>query len=297
MKPLLVGPALRTYQVVATGFPFAVALLPGWRHVLFPVMIGVHAVAAFPAAIPNCELFGQVVRRFRTDRPDVWLTIDDGPHPEDTPRILDFLDSFGALATFFVVGSHAMRHRELTRETAARGHQVANDSATHPGKWFRCLPPPLVAREIDAGAASISAITGTLPPYFRDPVGAANLFVHSEVRARGLRLIGWSARGYDAVCRDPHAIVRRIMTAVRPGGIILVHEGQRDSNGRPVNVIAIEMLLRRLTAEGYRARVTAPRATRIACFRSPYAQTSSQLSQPPSPFQCDTFTRRFIVSA
>jgi peptidoglycan/xylan/chitin deacetylase (PgdA/CDA1 family) len=253
MKPLLVGPTLRTYQVLATGFPLAVALLPDWRDLLLPAMIGVHAVAAFPAAIPNCELFGRVVRSFRTAGREVWLTIDDGPHPEDTPRILDLLDAFDAQATFFLIGERAAQHAQLTRHIVSRGHQVANHSATHPANWFWSLPPPMVARQIDGGAMRIAEITGSLPPYFRAPVGAANLFVHSAIRQRGLRLIGWSARGYDAVCRNPDTIVRRIMKSLKPGGIALLHEGQRDRGGCPVNVIAIEKLLRRLKADGIQA--------------------------------------------
>jgi peptidoglycan/xylan/chitin deacetylase (PgdA/CDA1 family) len=258
MKPLFVGPALRTYQVVATGFPLAVAALPAWRHVLLPAMIGVHAVAAVPAAIPNCELFGRVVRTFRTGLREVWLTIDDGPHPEDTPRILDLLDEFRAKATFFVIGERARRYPHELRRIAARGHEVANHSNSHPEGWFWALPPAIVAREIDAGSKVIADITGSAPPYFRAPVGAANLFVHSEVRRRKLRLIGWSARGYDAVCRDPDRVVQRIMRTVRPGGIVLLHEGRRDRDGRAVNVFAIEGLLRRLSAAGLGTTLPCP---------------------------------------
>src|SRR4051812_42681693 len=52
-------------------------------------------------------------RRFATERREVWLTIDDGPDPEDTPRILQLLADHGARATFFVIGEKAARHPAL----------------------------------------------------------------------------------------------------------------------------------------------------------------------------------------
>ena len=52
------------------------------------------------ATMGNCAWFGPVVTHFATPRREVWLTIDDGPDPEDTPRLLDVLDAAGARATF-----------------------------------------------------------------------------------------------------------------------------------------------------------------------------------------------------
>src|SRR6266404_8209180 len=55
----------------------------------------------------NCQWFGPVITRFATEGKEVWLTIDDGPHPEDTPRVLELLRNHEAHATFFVIGRRA----------------------------------------------------------------------------------------------------------------------------------------------------------------------------------------------
>ena len=68
----------------------------------------------------------------RPTRPEVWLTIDDGPDPEDTPRILELLAAHGARATFFVIGENAAAHPGLIRAIAAAGHEVAHHTHTHP---------------------------------------------------------------------------------------------------------------------------------------------------------------------
>ena len=72
--------------------------------------------------------------------------------------------------------------------------------------------------------------------------------------AHGLRLVGWSARGFDGVTHRaaPRAVVARILRDLRPGGIVLLHEGRRGPAGERVNVQALESLLAALTERGWR---------------------------------------------
>src|SRR3954470_18425756 len=56
----------------------------------------------------------------------VYLTFDDGPHPEYTPHLLDRLKEAGVCATFFVIGRVAERYPDVVRRIAAEGHVVAN---------------------------------------------------------------------------------------------------------------------------------------------------------------------------
>src|SRR6185369_15168543 len=89
-----------------------------------------------------------------------------------------------------------------------------------------CLSPAAVAAEIDGCAAAI-------PPtrWFRAPVGMKNPAVHPALRRRGMRLIGWSARGFDTVRADVDAVARRIVPRAFPGAIIVMHQG-RDISTR-----------------------------------------------------------------
>lgn len=205
----------------------------------------------YSATRPNCRWFGPVVTRFRTNGKEVWLTIDDGPHPQDTPRLLELLRQHRARATFFVIGQRLREHEDAARAILSEGHTLANHSQTHPALTFWCHFGARLAREVDEGADTIRAISGSLPRWFRAPVGMANVFAHLLLRERGMRLIGWSARGLDGLTRDPDAIVARILRDVRPGAIILAHQGRHDGRGRPVSAIVTERLLERLSAEGY----------------------------------------------
>jgi peptidoglycan/xylan/chitin deacetylase (PgdA/CDA1 family) len=215
--------------VFAVVAPVALILL--WPYAPF-AGIGVlalsHALLLYPTFRPNVQWFGPVVTRFATDKNEAWLTIDDGP-TDDTLAVLDLFDAHDVKATFFVKGVLAEERPELVREMLARGHSVANHSQTHPSGSFWCALPGRVASEIDGCNRALRSATGNVPKWFRAPVGLKNPAVHPALARRGMRLIGWTARGFDAVVSDPEQIVARILPDLRPGAIIVLHQGREHS--------------------------------------------------------------------
>ncbi|HET7436658.1 MAG TPA: polysaccharide deacetylase family protein [Thermoanaerobaculia bacterium] len=218
-----------------------------WRHA-YVAGVGVlalsHALVLYPTLRPNVQWLGAVMTRFRTDRKDVWLTIDDGP-TDDTRAVLDLFDRYNVKATFFVKGVLAASHPELVREIVQRGHTIGNHSNTHPAGTFWCAPPARIAREVDLCNDAVAAVAGEPPRWFRAPVGLKNPFVHPHLERRAMRLIGWTARGYDAVLTDPDAIAKRVLRDVKPGAILLMHQGLRHS------LPSLERVIATLRAEGY----------------------------------------------
>ena len=171
---------------------------------------------------PSSRLFGPVQTRVQKG---VWLTLDDGPDPTDTPAILNLLDRHGAKATFFLIGEKAERYPELVREIHRRGHQIGNHSYHHPHATFWCLGPWALRSEIVKCQRAIENITGEAPEVFRAPVGHYNCFVHPVLKQERLKLIGWSSRGFDGVASPLADVIRRIRRTANEGGIILAHEG------------------------------------------------------------------------
>ena len=182
----------------------------------------------YPTLRPNVQWLGPVITRFETDRKELWLTIDDGPS-DDTRAVLDLFDRHDVKATFFVKGTLVEQHAELAREMLQRGHTLANHSMTHPQAVFWCLPPGRVASEIDGCSRALASVTGEAPRWFRAPVGHKNFTVHPALKRRQMRLIGWTARGFDAIVSDANEIVRRILPHLRPGAIIVLHQGREHS--------------------------------------------------------------------
>ncbi|HEY2323136.1 MAG TPA: polysaccharide deacetylase family protein [Thermoanaerobaculia bacterium] len=187
--------------------------------------------------VPNNEWLGPVVSRFETNEKQVWLTIDDGP-TDDTGALLDLLDTRGVRATFFVKGKLATP--ELIDAIVARGHTIGNHTENHPSATFWCSSRETTAREIDDCAAKISP-----SPLFRAPVGHKNRHLHPLLAERRMKLIGFSARAYDAVVRDPRKIATAIAKQIEPGAIVVLHQG------RPWSLDAIAQTIDAIRARGY----------------------------------------------
>ena len=216
---------------------------------------GPDLLLAYHLFVPQAQGVVRVHLRFQTTRRAVWLTIDDGPDPEDTPRILELLAAHGARATFFVIGEKAARHPALIREITAAGHEVAHHTHTHPLAWFWCASPARVGRELDQALDALRGC-GVVPTRFRPPAGIKNPWLAPALRARGLIDVGWSARGLERWHKDLETVVYRVLHQVAPGAILLLHEGPKIPAA--IRVHAIRRVLERLHEQGYRCVVPRP---------------------------------------
>lgn len=225
--------------------PIALVLL--WPH--SPAAgIGVlalsHALLLYPTLRPNAQWLGPVITHFSTEQRELWLTIDDGP-TDDTPALLELLDRRGAKATFFVKGMLAEERAELVREIVARGHSIANHSHTHPSGTFWCALPSQVRNEVERCNRALQTLTGAKPRWFRAPVGHKNPFVHPVLAREAMQLIGFAARGFDALEADPAKVLARMLPDVRPGAIVVLHQGREHS------IRVIEHVIAALQERGY----------------------------------------------
>jgi len=236
------------------------AVLVGWTAPVAALALwfGPDALLAYHLFVPNAQGLVRVHRRFTTARREVWLTIDDGPDPEDTPRILELLAAHGALATFFVIGENAARHPGLIRAIAAAGHEVAHHTHTHPLAGFWCASAATVRRELDAGLESLR-LAGVSPTRFRPPAGIKNLWLAPALRTRGLACVGWSARGLECRHGDAETVAANATRDLAPGAILLMHEGHWVPSA--IRVVAIRRVLERLREQGYPCVV--PRAEQL----------------------------------
>src|SRR6266404_2480759 len=123
------------------------------------------------------------------------ITIDDGPDPEVTPRVLALLEAHGARATFFCIGERVARHPGLAREIVRCGHAIENHSQRHLHR-FSLLGPRALAQEIGRAQQSIAAATGEAARFFRAPAGLRNPFLEPVLARANLRLVSWTRRGF-----------------------------------------------------------------------------------------------------
>lgn len=186
-------------------------------------------------------------------RGEIALTIDDGPDPDVTPRVLALLDRHGVKATFFCIGRQAELYPELCRDIVARGHAVENHSQQH-RHHFSLLGLAGFAREICAAQATLTAISGDAPRFFRAPAGLRNPFLDPVLARLDLRLASWSVRGFDTCTRDAGKVQARLLRGLKPGAILLLHDGHaaRSATGEPVIMEVLPGLIAAAHAAGLR---------------------------------------------
>jgi peptidoglycan/xylan/chitin deacetylase (PgdA/CDA1 family) len=180
------------------------------------------AAALYGALEPNNSLFGPVTGRGPRDR-RIYLTFDDGPNPGATPRIVETLAHEQAPAAFFMVGAHARRFPAAARAVAGGGHLIGNHTETHLKLHFR--GPKRIAHQLSAAHQSILSATGIAPTVFRAPHGYRNPWVLRETRRRGYRVFGWTFGVWDSHRPGADTIRRRVREGLRPGAIVLLHDG------------------------------------------------------------------------
>jgi peptidoglycan/xylan/chitin deacetylase (PgdA/CDA1 family) len=181
----------------------------------------------------------------------VAITIDDGPDPEITPRVLAILAEHGAHATFFCIGQRAGQSPDIVRACIAQGHAVENHSDRH-AHSFSLLGMGAQRRELEYAQRAIERVTGSAPRFFRAPAGLRNIFLDPVLQQLGLQLVSWTRRGFDTVNSDARAVLARLTSRLSAGDILLLHDGHsaRTPAGTPVVLEVLPALLSAIERQG-----------------------------------------------
>lgn len=153
----------------------------------------------------------------------VALTFDDGPSPASTPEVLSLLKNSGVRAAFFVIGRKVEKYPDLAFRINQDGHLIGNHSLTH-ADLFPLKPAAEIREELLATRGLIEKITGEPNLYFRPPFGVTNPIIARALKGLDFQVIGWSIRSFDLSRRKPDVIVGRILSRLKGGDIILLHD-------------------------------------------------------------------------
>ncbi|WP_404926281.1 chitooligosaccharide deacetylase NodB [Mesorhizobium sp. ORM16] len=196
-----------------------------------------------------------------TGRRSVFLTFDDGPDPFFTPQILDVLAQNQVPATFFVIGAYAAEHPDLIQRMIAEGHQVGNHTMSHPD-LSKCGLGEVQREVFEANRAIMVACPQASIRYVRAPYGAwsEEVFIASEIA--GLAALHWSIDPRDWSRPGADAIVDAVLASIRPGAIVLLHDGcppdesrrSTQASLRDQTVAALSNLIPALDDCGYEIR-------------------------------------------
>jgi len=248
-RALLVG-------ACAAGIGLAVAraggvAVPGWALAL--ALLAIVVVAGVGVAFLGSGVFARPILAGRGDRPLVALTFDDGPDDGETRRVMDLLEARGHRGTFFVIGRRVVETPELVAEIARRGHGLGNHSFAHSyALTFRS--PEKTAAELVAAGEAIERIAGVRTRWFRPPVGLLSPPLADGARRAGVELVGWSATARDGAAGarvEPAAA--RLVRGLRPGAILVLHDGADRGARRPIAAAVLGRVLDAMDARGLRS--------------------------------------------
>ena len=162
-------------------------------------------------------------RRGRTDLPYIAMTFDDGPHPQNTPRLLDMLRERNIKATFYVIGRSVDMYPHIVRRMVAEGHEVGNHTWTH--RNLTGLSNASIRTEMDRTRDVIISACGVKPRTMRPPYGALRESQRSWIfKEYGYPTIMWNVDPRDWTRPGVSVVTSRILDKTMNGSIVLAHD-------------------------------------------------------------------------
>ena len=205
------------------------------------------------------QVLDRIYRAMQRRQPDVlWyghashreiaLTFDDGPHPRDTPGVLDVLEKHGLRSTFFLIGRDAELNGSLVKEIHNRGHEIGIHCYRHRAFPFEDLR--VLRNHLEKTRNSLAKLCDVPPGDLQDirpPYGLFNKGTLALLKQMDLRPVMWNSI-------PPHFLqplrwsVKQVMDAAVPGSIIVLHDGH--GHGMKTAQI-VDAVVPQLKARGY----------------------------------------------
>ncbi|MET9361691.1 polysaccharide deacetylase family protein [Streptomyces sp. NPDC006632] len=176
------------------------------------------------------------------------ITIDDGPDPVWTPRVLDLLREYGVKATFCMVGMQAQAHPDLVKKVVAAGHRLCDHTVSHNTAMDKASQAYQSQQILDAERMITKASGGVRPMYYRAPGGAFTPYSRQLAASRGMRPLGWNVDSKDFERPGVDTIVATVEHELRNGPTLLFHDAGGD---RSQTLQALRRLLPKLKEQGH----------------------------------------------
>lgn len=211
-------------------------------------IVALVTAAYIGATTPSVTWFGSLIHHGPRGGNEVALTFDDGPNPPYSLQISAILDRYGVKGTFFTVGKALAARPDISKSLMDDGHLLGNHSYNHDA--FRWLDPRYP--ELGETQAAFKRTLGVCPAFYRPPHGSHTPFIADVVADHGMKMVTWDVSAADWATSDGALVAKRVLEKVKPGSIILLHDGIDGNIGADRTVIldALPRILDGLRARG-----------------------------------------------
>ena len=196
------------------------------------------------AAVTSAEACPYPIRCVQTQEKKIALTFDADTDNLETQKLIGILRRYHVKATFFAVGAWVGKYPDSLQALAAAGHEIGNHSNTHP--HMTGLSRADMTAQMAECSRRIEAAAGVWPEFFRAPYGDTGPDVAAAAQSLGMVSVEWSVDSFDWRNLPPGQIARRVIDQARPGSIVLLHCGAKNT------ATALPEILETLQSEGYR---------------------------------------------
>ncbi|ANS66710.1 oligosaccharide deacetylase [Streptomyces lincolnensis] len=204
--------------------------------------------SAKPHARKAAPVSAEIVHASDGGARGVNITIDDGPDPVWTPRVLEVLRDNGVKATFCMVGTQARAHPDLVKAVVAAGHRLCDHTVSHDVTMDHKSKAYQSQQILDAERMITEASGGVRPLYYRAPGGAFTPYSRHLAASHGMRPLGWNVDTKDFELPGTNTIVATVKDEISNGPTLLFHDAGGD---RSETVAALEEVLPWLKEQGY----------------------------------------------
>jgi peptidoglycan-N-acetylglucosamine deacetylase len=192
------------------------------------------------------RFYASYVWSIPTQQKEVFLTFDDGPHPQVTTWVLKELKKYDALATFFCIGDNVLQHPEVYEHIKAEGHAIGNHTQHHVNGWK--VPTDVYIKDVKEAAQYIDSALFR-PPYGRIKKSQA-IKIKEALQKQDVKIIMWDVLSADFDTDfSPEQCFQNVIRNVRAGSVIVFHDSEKAA---PNLKYALPKVLEVLSQEGYR---------------------------------------------
>ena len=185
-------------------------------------------------------IFPQLTWQVKTNKKEIYITFDDGPHPEITPKVLEILDKYNAKASFFCVGHNVEKYPETYDEIIKHGHKTGNHTFNHLNGW------KVKSKEYFENIEKCSELVDS--HLFRPPYGRIGL-KHIPYIKMNFRIIMWSVLSLDFDLKiSPEKCLENSIKNSKEGSIIIYHDSEKASKNM---LYALPRFLDHFKSRGY----------------------------------------------
>jgi len=194
-----------------------------------------------------------------TEEKILYLTFDDGPHPNATPFVLDKLKQYDAKATFFCIGKNVVAHSEIYRRILDERHTVGNHTFNHLNGWKTNNKAYIknifeAAKYIDSDLfrppyGRITKFQARLLINAKEEVGSSNPDSKFQISNSGFKIIMWSILSGDFDIKiSPERCLENVILTAKPGNIIVFHDSTKAWDKMS---FALPKVLEHFSQQGY----------------------------------------------